>query len=112
MSGYNKFNSKQASEMRQCMQPYIHKILNFILLDEQLENKAYYLKDNQYGSVHIFAKPFNISNPELIKEICSVEAGTKVLKIKEQQTTSYTTHVKVKVLDGNCINKLGWVNQG
>ena len=102
---------KQMKDSRECKKEIV-----FLLLEERKfinkiknQNKYYYLEDNQYGSVHLFEKPEIISNP---KEICEVEAKTKVKKIKEKKISPYSTWVNIKVLEGECKNKTGWTGKG
>lgn len=97
----NQYSSKQATEIRECMKPYIDKILDYILKENKF---SYYLKNLQYGSVNIYKYENYLKNP---KEYCSVEANTPAEKLKDKLFMG-TTLVYVRVLDGKCKDYLGW----
>ena len=102
---------QQMKDLRECKKEIVFMLLEERNLIDKTKHtkKAYYLEDNHYGSVHLFEKPEITSTS---KELCEVEANTKVKKLKEKKVSTYSTLVYVKVLDGDCKGKSGWTGMG
>jgi hypothetical protein len=76
---------------------------------EQNKAKPYVLRNTGGGSVLVMKQPDLTSFNDAEKQICTVFAGTSITLLGEESKHQGLDWQKVKINEGPCIGKIGWV---